>query len=251
MRFDPFGSDFHPAQLDTRQRHGSSPGHSNAPISPNSIENVQLKTTQALELVSRDHHALLSAETKSWMSEHSKDTSASLDKLRDQVGRELNVHREAWAGALSLHRQEMSVMFSAVLAGIKTVSGCSTATASGQTLIAVDNNTLAKTGQARGSGTSPTAPEPTAQNTHTLDITHEEPHGPSSSSASSLRGLARTRNHKPNTQPRTQALRLGISHLVQYTVKIAHSPEVVCSSRTLSRLRFLLFQTKICPNKRV
>ncbi|CAE6460815.1 unnamed protein product [Rhizoctonia solani] len=207
---------------------------------PNSIENAQFKTTQALEHVSRDAHALLAAETKSWMNEHSKDTSASLDKLKEQVGRELEVHREAWVGALSLHRQEMSVMFSAVLAGIhskdtsasldklkeqvgrelevhreawvgalslhrqemsvmfsavlagiKSVSGCSTATASGQTLIAVDNNTLAKTGQARRSGTSQSTPAPApapasappAQNTtHTVDITHQQPHGPSSSS---------------------------------------------------------------------
>ncbi|CAE6461340.1 unnamed protein product [Rhizoctonia solani] len=158
---------------------------------PNSIENAQFKTTQALEHVSRDAHTLLAAETKSWMNAHSKDTSASLDKLKEQVGRELEVHREAWVGALSLHRQEMSVMFSAVLAGIKSVSGCSTATASGQTLIAVDNNTLAKTGQARRSGTSQSAPAPApepastppAQNTtHTVDITHQQPHGPPSSS---------------------------------------------------------------------
>ncbi|CAE6478108.1 unnamed protein product [Rhizoctonia solani] len=108
---------------------------------------------------------LLSAETKQWMSEHVKETSAGLDRVREELKRAV----EAWDGSLSLHRQETSVMFSAVLAGIKSVSVVHTR------IPLDDGNTV---GTVRGSETSRSGLAPA----HTVDTTPPTTHGPLSSS---------------------------------------------------------------------
>ncbi|KDN48810.1 hypothetical protein RSAG8_02797, partial [Rhizoctonia solani AG-8 WAC10335] len=129
---------------------------------PGSVENNQLKTERALDRSSQ----LLSAETRNWMSEYAKETNANLDRVRDEFKRA----SEAWDGALSLHRQETSVMFSAVLAGIRSVPGSSSTT----TRISVDNNNTTADRRPETSH-SGIAPNPT----HTVASTT---HGPSSSS---------------------------------------------------------------------
>ncbi|CAE6465799.1 unnamed protein product [Rhizoctonia solani] len=130
---------------------------------PGSVENNQLKTERALDRSSQ----LLSAETRNWMSEYAKEMNVNLDRVRDEFKRA----SEAWDGALSLHRQETSVMFSAVLAGIRSVPGSTTGV--GHTRIPVDNNTTAD--RSPETSHSGIAPNPT----HTVASTT---HGPSSSS---------------------------------------------------------------------
>ncbi|KAJ1307697.1 hypothetical protein OPQ81_001786 [Rhizoctonia solani] len=142
---------------------------------PTEIQNSEFKTAHALEHAldrsAQNQYTLLSAETKSWITEHQSKTSASLDKLREDVRRELDV----WSGALSLHRQEMTAIFSAALAGIRNMPGT---TASAQSQISMDG---ASPGRGRGSETPQTAIALNA--THTVNnTTHEQPHGPLSSS---------------------------------------------------------------------
>ncbi|CAE6480385.1 unnamed protein product [Rhizoctonia solani] len=148
---------------------------------PSEIQNSQLVITSALK---SSQNPLLSAEMKTCLAEHRVATSASLDKLREELTRGLDTHREAWSGALSLHRQEMNALFSAVLAGIRTGPGSSTGTASvaDSTTVGHDlSEDHASTGQGRGSGTSQTAQAPNT--THTFSTTTHEPHGPPSSSS--------------------------------------------------------------------
>ncbi|QRW18097.1 hypothetical protein RhiXN_03021 [Rhizoctonia solani] len=151
---------------------------------------------------------VLSAEANRWMSEHQLATSASLDKVREEVRHALDANREAWSVALSLHRQEMSAMLSAVLAGIRSVAGPigttsipgstrASTTRSGssggptQTLIAVDNT---KTTMARShaSETPLTAALGDTTPLHTF-----EPYGqPSSITHSQLQERAATESEK-------------------------------------------------------
>ncbi|CAE6462239.1 unnamed protein product [Rhizoctonia solani] len=156
---------------------------------PTSIQNSHLSTTQALERSSQNQLHVLSAETTRWMAEHQSATRASLDKLKEEVRNALDANREAWSMVLSLNRQEMSAMFSAVLAGIRNVpgstgtvsiSGSGSASSTGsapsgghaQVQIAMDSTTTAR---AQESGT----PQTIALN----DITPHtfEPHGKPSS----------------------------------------------------------------------
>ncbi|KAF8674019.1 hypothetical protein RHS04_07491 [Rhizoctonia solani] len=175
---------------------------------PSSIQNSHLSTSQALERSSQNQLQVLSAEANRWMSEHQLATSASLDKVREEVRHALDANREAWSVALSLHRQEMSAMLSAVLAGIRSVAGPigttsipgstrASTTRSGssggptQTLIAVDNT---KTTMARShaSETPLTAALGDTTPLHTF-----EPYGqPSSITHSQLQERAATESEK-------------------------------------------------------
>ncbi|CAE6452308.1 unnamed protein product [Rhizoctonia solani] len=124
---------------------------------------------------------LWSAETKIHISEHAQATYTSLDKVREEI----KCAREAWDGALSLHRRETSVMFSAVLAGISRIPPL--------------NEHADRRSETSRSGIVPPAPAPAPAPTHTVDITHKPPppHGQSSSSSSS--GLVTT-SDEPQTQ---------------------------------------------------
>ncbi|EUC57166.1 hypothetical protein RSOL_209710 [Rhizoctonia solani AG-3 Rhs1AP] len=126
-----------------------------------------LSLAPAIQLETERSSRLLSAETRQWINEHVKETGANLDRVREDLKRAV----EAWDGSLALHRQETSVMFSAVLAGITSVAG-----KAAHTRIPLDEETTIN--PVRGSETSRSGLAPA----HTVDTTPPTTHGPLSSS---------------------------------------------------------------------
>ncbi|CCO28682.1 hypothetical protein BN14_02680 [Rhizoctonia solani AG-1 IB] len=212
---------------------------------PSSIHNNHLSTTQALERSSQNQTHVLSVETSRWMSEHQSATNASLDKLKEEVRHALEANREAWSVALSLHRQEMSAMFSAVLAGIRAVAGpidtasisgsgsASTTTGSAssgqraQTQIVVDAITTARARESDTPQTTAldgTTPHTFKPHGHPSSITHshsqeraatksKEPHvaqhAAKNSNAQAARHIQASPVHGKNS-PRSEVLQPGL-----------------------------------------
>ncbi|CAE6437945.1 unnamed protein product [Rhizoctonia solani] len=212
---------------------------------PSSIHNNHLSTTQALERSSQNQTHVLSVETSRWMSEHQSATKASLDKLKEEVRHALEANREAWSVALSLHRQEMSAMFSAVLAGIRAVAGpigadsisgsgsASTTTGSSssvqraQTQIVVDGITTARARESDTPQTTAldgTTPHTFKPHGHPSSITHshsqervatksEKPHvaqhAAKNSNAQAARHIQASPVHGKNS-PRSEVLQPGL-----------------------------------------